>query len=372
MKPKALFISQDFFLGKSNLAGGVSLCTSDFIALISTKYHLMFFPLKTKLNLLNRIINKLGLMGYPSFDLSIIRVKEVEKVIKENGIKYIFINHTYISAIARVMKKSFPDVKVVMCSHGNESGDFLHSITRFPKNMSSISRFFGSYKLGKILTQEVEFRRFYFDAVLTVSEVEESIEKWLGARNVKFVPRVFVNKFIDWTPINQRVGFVSDISHEPNYFSILKFCELVERSSLREIINIRLVGKSHSRYNYLSGKFSFVECTGYLSEEEIVSELSTWNYYLNLVDYFSKGVSTKLAYGMNFGIPVISTQIGVRGYVFPPKTGPIILKDIEEIIQYLILNINDVDKMKLCKNNVRLAVIAFSDLNLVGDLINDL
>jgi hypothetical protein len=372
MKQNALFISQDVFLGESNLSGGVRLCTSDFIALISTKYELVFFPVKTKLNLLNRVINKLGLIGYPSFHSSMLRVDEVAKILKDKEIKYIFINHTYISSIAIVIKKSFPDVKIVLCSHGNESGDFLHLITRFPENMNFISRIFGRYKLGKILTQEVEFRRFYFDAVLTVSEVEESIEKWLGVKTVKFVPRVFLNKFIDWSPVNQRVGFVSDISHEPNYFSILKFCELVDDSSLRESIHVRLVGKIHSRYTFLSRRFPFVECTGYLSEAEIVSELATWNYYLNLVDYFSKGVSTKLAYGMNLGIPVLSTQIGVRGYVFPHKTGPIILKDIEEIVQYLISNINDVDKMKLCKNNVRSAVIEFSDLHLVGDLLDDL
>jgi hypothetical protein len=372
MKHNALFISQDIFLGESIMPGGVSLCTSDFIALISTRFNLICFPIKTNLNILNRLFNKLGLIGYQPFNLSFRQLADVGKILKDKEVKYIFINHSYISSIVIPLKKAFPNVKIVLCSHGNESGDFLHLITRFPQNMSSVARFFGSSKLGKMLIQEVEFRRVYFDAVLTVSEVEESIEKWLGANNVKFVPRVFVNKFIEMEPFNRRVGFVSDISHEPNYFSILKFCDLVDNSNLKEIINVRLVGKAHSRLTYLSNKFSFVECTGYLSELEIISELATWNYYLNLVDYFSKGVSTKLAYGMNFGIPVLSTQIGVRGYFFPHNTGPIILKDIEEVVQYLKLNIDNIDNIELCKNNVRKAVLEFSDLNLVGSMLADI
>jgi hypothetical protein len=372
MKQNALFISQDIFLNESMMPGGVKLCTSDFIALISTRFNLISFPLKTNLNMMNRLFNKLGLIGYHPFELSFRQLVDVEKILEDKEVKYIFINHTYISSIVISLKKSFPDVKIVMCSHGNESGDFLHLLTRFPKNMSWVARFFGSRKLGTMLMQEVEFRRDYFDAVLTVSEVEESIEKWLGAKNVKFVPRVFTNKFIEIAPINQRVGFVSDISHEPNYFSILKFCEFVDNSSLKEIIHVRLVGKEHWRFTYLSNKFSFVECTGYLSEAEIVSELATWHYYLNLVGYFSKGVSTKLAYGMNFGLPVISTQIGVRGYFFPHNTGPTILKDIEEVVQYLTLNINNIDNMDLCKNKVRKAVLDFSDLSLVGYILADI
>jgi glycosyltransferase involved in cell wall biosynthesis len=372
MKKNAIFISQDLFLSKSKNDGGVSLCTSDFIDVISTKFNLITFPIKPRVSFFKRILNKIGVVGYHPIFLSKKDLNKIERYISEKEINYVFINHTYISTIAISIKLAFPHIKIVMCSHGNESGDFLHLFTRFSENMSLASRFFGRRKLGKLLTEEVEFRRFYFDAVLTVSEVEESIEKWLGAKNVIFIPRVFKNRFLYWSPTNRRIGFVSDISHDPNYFSILKFCELVINSSLRETIQLRLVGKNHPRYDYLKNQFSFVQCTGYLSEQEIVSELGTWNYYLNLVDYFSKGVSTKLAFGMNFGIPVISTKIGVRGYFFPDNSGPLIFNNIEEIVDYLSTNIENQDKMDLCKNNVMTAVLKFSDLNLVGSMINEI
>ena len=75
---------------------------------------------------------------------------------------------------------------------------------------------------------------------------------------------------------------------------------------------------------------------------------------------------------MNFGIPVISTKIGVRGYFFPDNSGPLIFNNIEEIVDYLSTNIENQDKMDLCKNNVMTAVLKFSDLNLVGSMINEI
>ena len=370
MKKKALFISQDLFLNESNLSGGVTLCTKDYMNVISTNFELIPFPIKTRLNIIPKILNKLGLLGYHPLSLSKKNISLISNLINKNSIEYIFINHAYISSISINLKDNFKDVKVVLCSHGNESGDFLHQITRFSNNISGLARFFGKFKLGTLLSEEVKYRRYYIDVVLTVSEIEESIEKWLGAKNVYFLPRIFEVKFISWKPINRKIGFVSDISHEPNFDSIFKLCSAINKSNLKSIIKIRLIGKDHSRYTYLKNTFSFVECTGYLNENDIVSEIGSWHYYLNLVDYYSKGVSTKLAYGMNLGVPVISTKIGTRGYYFPENTGPIILDNIGEIVDFLSLYIDDYDRMNICKERVKEAVLNFSGFNLLGAIIS--
>lgn len=372
MRKNALFISQNIFLEENAFNGGVSLCTKDYIRILSSKFNLINFPVIPLLSLSQRILNKFGLIGYLKFVITEREKYKIKELIIQNEIEYIFFNHSYISDLARVVKIHFPNMKIILCSHGNESGDFLHDSTRYHANMSIIPRFFRKRKLGLLLTEEVGFRRDIFDVVITVSEIEESIEKWLGTKNVIFIPRVFSEKFIEWLPIKNRVGFISDLSHEPNFISVLKFCHSVNESELKFKLKLRLVGKEHHRYNYLINKYPFVEYLGYLSEDEIIIEFSTWCYFLNLLDYSSKGVSTKLAYGMNFGIPVISTRIGCRGYYFKDNRGPKIVETIDNIVEFLDKNIDDPEIMKTCRDDVRFAVNSFSDPNQVMDLISSI
>jgi len=57
-----------------------------------------------------------------------------------------------------------------------------------------------------------------------------------------------------------------------------------------------------------------VNCLGYLSNEELAKECESWSFFLNPVFYYSRGVSTKLAKALGMGLPVITTEIGNRGY----------------------------------------------------------
>jgi hypothetical protein len=372
MKKKAIFISQDIFITDSRFSGGVGLCTNEYIEIIGIKFDLIHFPINTSVKLFDRFLNKIGSKGHVNLAIPKNKVDELLQIVLKNKVEYIFLNHSFISKFAITIKERIQGVKIILCSHGNESGDFLHLMSRYSKSMPMIPRFLRHYKLGLLMSEEVSFRRKYFDLVLTVSEIEESIEKWLGARRVIFLPRVYKVDFIEWEPSQNRVGFISDISHDPNFYSILAFCEEVNRTRLNKVIQLRLIGKFNSRYNYLSSRFDFVEIIGYLSEDEIRSEVGSWRFYLNLVDYFSKGVSTKLAYGMNLGVPVISTQIGTRGYYFPQNTGPIVLESIADVVDYLNINFDDLKILNECRENVKRAVLNFSNMNVVADLLTDI
>ena len=63
-------------------------------------------------------------------------------------------------------------------------------------------------------------------------------------------------------------------------------------------------------------------------------EAASWNYYMNLAFYYSKGVSTKLAKGIDWGLPVISTTAGNRGYVF--RGGNVLTADAPEDIATIL------------------------------------
>lgn len=352
---KVLFITNKALVDKTKPEGGVSYCTKDFITLLETKFEVIIFPLSYNRSLLYRVRAKLGidiLEDYNPADYG----NELIENITSMGIKKVFINLTSTSRVAETIKNKFGDsVKTILCSHGIEGGDLLHHSVRFKQLLPKLHRITSAYKLGRILQDELKLRLNYFDLILTVSSIEVAIEMWMGAKKVFFVPRVFSESFIEWKPTIGRLGFIGDVSHYPNYYGLLKLCESVSNSKDDLKITIRVVGKPCRNLDLITAQFPFVEPLGYLSNDKLILEAASWMYYLNLVFYYSKGVSTKLAKGMNWGLPIISTVPGNRGHEF--KNGGVNTVDtVDEILSLVKSREENMALLETDKKNVELAV----------------
>ena len=75
-------------------------------------------------------------------------------------------------------------------------------------------------------------------------------------------------------------------------------------------------GSPNSIGNQLAAKYPFVTYLGYLDNNALETEAATWTCFINPVFYYSRGVSTKLAKALSWGLPVVTTTIGCRGYVW--------------------------------------------------------
>ena len=266
-----------------------------------------------------RFKKKLGLASYEDYKINNYYAL-LKSYLANNDINFIFLNLTNTAPFALLIKKHWPNVKVILCSHGNESGDHLHDINLHNKHKGFFKNT-AIYSLGNMLTKESIFRK-YIDLVLTVSDVEVGIEKWLSAKQVFMVPRFIEKQNEKYNPTLGRVGFISDLSHEPNYFGILEVCKELNFLT-HQPIKIRLVGGGKVRGELLEKQYSFIEYLGYLPAEKIVEEISTWTFSLNPVFFYSRGVSTKLAKSLGMGYPVITTHIGMRGYAWHKGNLPV-------------------------------------------------
>lgn len=352
---KIIFITNHIFIDKNKLEGGVSYCTKNFITLLRTKFDIIYFPLRYNKSILFRIKAKLGLDIFEDYNPADYQ-EELFRIISQNKAKKVFINLSSASAVSKVIKDRYNDeVKIILCSHGIEAGDFIHHSVRFKNLLPKLQGLTSSYKLGKILQNELLFRLNYFDLILTVSEIETAIEKWLGAKKTFFVPRVFSMSFIEWKPIIGRLGFVGDISHYPNYYGLLKLCEEIQNNNTGLEITIRVVGKPCSNLTLITDQFPFVQSLGYLDNDKLIFEAGTWMYYLNLVFYYSKGVSTKLEKGMNWGLPVISTNEGNRGYLFF-KGAVNTISNVNEIPPLIKSRVENTELLRFDKKNIEKAV----------------
>lgn len=309
-KKNALFICNEKFLDTNSNEGGVKFCTDEYMTLLSTDFVLINFPVAYSNNFWYKVSKKLALSSYNDYSATTFK-QELIKSIKENKVKHIFLNLTNTTVFATLIKEIDNSIKVILCSHGNESGDFLHELVKHQK-FRGFKKILATFSLGKMLTKEADLRK-NIDLVLTVSDVEVGIEKWLGASQVYMVPRYIDKLQSSYNPIFGRVGFFSDLSHEPNYYGIKQVCEFLEKCN-SERIELRLAGAGEDRGVELQKRFKFVTYLGFLSNENLLSECSSWTFALNPVFYYSRGVSTKLGKSLGNGMPVITTDKGLRGY----------------------------------------------------------
>lgn len=339
---KILFISNEIFINTKNKEGGVQFCTLEFIELLKTKFEVLLFPVRYKHSLWCRLLGKLDYNIYNDYYTDDYK-EELKRNIISNEIKYIFLNLSNTMRFSKLLKDMFFDnIKIIICSHGNDTGDYIHEIVKFKFSTPWYKQILSSLILGKRLKLESEYRQNYIDLVLCVSPVEENIEKWIGSKHTFMVPRTITVNKIELKPELKRVGFIGDLSHWPNKYGIEEICKALKKQSYQ--INLRLVGTHENTGNKLAKEYPFVDYLGFMSNDALEKEAATWTFFLNPVFYYSKGVSTKLAKALGWGIPVISTSAGLRGYEW--KEGDVIIaKDAPSMARLIMENAKSLDSI---------------------------
>lgn len=309
---KALFLTnpKDVY---AEIEGGVQLCSKDFLELlIECGFQITEFHVHVSKNLQHRLLRKLRVDAYKLYDEKD-RLDELLNVIRKENVKVVYINKSELLRYAKPIKKKFKEeVRVVVFSHGNETGDYLHYLTRIESN--PLSKFRNIFRLGFNLYLESFYRIHYLDNVFVLSEQEQKIEQWLGINNPLIIYQFTKPDFINWDPAKNFIGFVGSLDHVPNVLGLKSFIEEIRTIGLRDV-EVRLVGGPQRAGEKLANEFSEINYLGRLTEDALKEEAKCWSIFLNPVFYYSRGASTKLARGLSYGLPVISTIEGNRGYL---------------------------------------------------------
>lgn len=308
---RALLIANNKHL-HSDIKGGVQLCTDEFISLFSkADFELKYFPVNPTRNILHRLKIKLGIDVYQTYDAKKY-INQLIEIVEKESYTWVIINQVNMLKFAKYLKLRFgTGINVICWSHGNESGDFLHRITR--ECLAPISRLIKIVRLGYTVYTESRYFIDYIDFMLVISGNEKSINQWLGTDRVLFIPRTYTTAFIDRKPKHDLFGFTGSLDHPPNRMGLKMLCDAIKKLEPVEI-RIRVVGGPVAVGRYFNKQYSFIDYIGRLSDSQLENEISSWSYFLNPVFWYSRGASTKLAFAINKGIPVISTEAGNRGY----------------------------------------------------------
>lgn len=196
----------------------------------------------------------------------------------------------------------------VLLSHGAKIVDELHA-----RRLGSPTP--SDRTLGQTLRRESELRTA-FDHVFTLSAEECIFESWLGARRVSWLPRIVAPDALDWQPVAGRVGFVGTLDHPPNLAGLRDvLCALRNPPAS---FRVRLVGGSVPTGQRLAAEFPCIDYLGPLDQPALRQEAASWSCFLHPLFLLARGCSTKLSQALGWGLPVLTTATGCRGYRLDP------------------------------------------------------
>lgn len=307
--PTVLFVSDTNFLDTTRL-GGVQRCTQDYLALLheaglAVKLH----PVRSTRRIGPRVKVRLGVEAYELYDVDAL-APEVVRHAQACAASVVALNQMSLIGLAPHLRAALPGVRVVVLSHGNESGDVVHEMLRAPH-----IRPHDEWRMGRLILREAEGLA-HVDAVLCLSETEAHINRWLGTAPAIVVPRTWTLDFLDAEPVPGRVGFVGTLDHLPNVEGLGRVLDALAVATGGDAsgVDVRIVGGPEQPGRDLAARFAGTSYLGRLSDADFADEARTWSLFLNPVWWTSRGASTKLAQALGWGLPVATTEPGRRGY----------------------------------------------------------
>lgn len=314
-----LFISQSNFLKSGG--GGVQICTREFIDVIKAAdvdlTVLPFEPDRRFSTSLRRLVDSSPFVRPFAPDL----LPKIEAAARQTAFDFVFLNQEVLAALGPFLRSTLGEgCKIIVLSHGLEHTDLLHFIRlrrRLP--ISGRTRPTASMLLGRIFLAEQHFRQF-IDGVCAISPFDADVERWLGTRHVVWLPRAVTSKPLAWQPTAGRLGFVGTLDHAPNLEGLVAILEVMAREQTQGL-TVRVVGSTDIA-KWLRTRFAHVEVLGPLDDAALAIEAATWTAFLHPIFCLPRGASTKLALGLAWEIPVVTTAAGRRGYVWR-EGGPV-------------------------------------------------
>jgi hypothetical protein len=296
----------------------VQLCSREFLEIVeAASDDVRLFPVTVTRAALWRFRRRLGLGSYLFYKPDEARARLVMEMATFRP-THIFLNRSELIRLAPLAAELAPLAKIVVMSHGNQSGDDLYEVSGpGGRRASGAARISAAWRLGLDLVTESRFRHRHLHAVCVMSEEEETLERWLGTRRTILLPRIIRADPLDWKPVPGRVGFVGTLNHTPNRIALERLCMRLARVEAPKI-EVRLVGGPEDDGHAMARRYSFVRYLGRLDEPALKREVTSWSLFLNPVFWLSRGASMKLGQSLSWAIPALTTRAGARGYRLAP------------------------------------------------------
>jgi hypothetical protein len=342
---RAQFIShRDHLTGR----GGVQTCTNEYLNTLSDAgIEVDVVAVSHDTSLPTRVLRQFNSSPY----LRSLQHEDLGRICASLGRKrqdIVFFNQVALAGAANLIAKREPyrTTKIAL-SHGCEITDMLHA-ARLKSTLPISARLRPSpaIALGRTLADECAARRA-IDAVVALSPFDADAERWLGMSHVTWVPRTLTSNPVDWTPKDGLFGYLGTLDHAPNLEGLMR---ILDAAGPQASFRLQVVGGTPRIGEWLSQRYSAVEYLGQLGDADVRRVAANWLGFVHPIFCQARGCSTKLATSLDWGIPVVTTELGRRGYVW--SSGECLQADSPQAFVQAMLSLNDVNRAQQARTNV--------------------
>lgn len=316
--------------------GGVQLCSHEFLAVVQTAAkHTDTFEVSRSTRLVDRISRRLGVKSYATYNPATAKTR-LEQHLKRAAITHVFVNRCELVRYCSLIKEIDSSITTVLLSHGNQSGDDLYEVAGAEgRRNRGWNRLTATWRLGLDLRTEAALRHQSVDAVGVMSHEESVIERWLGVSRTIVLPRLLVPDPLERQPVPGRVGYVGTLTHTPNRIALERLCRTWNPTSPSAPTQLRVVGRGDAVGRDLAIRYPFIKYLGALDQSALREEAATWSVFLNPIFWLSRGASMKLGQALAWGLPVLSTVSGARGYEWSQGELPLTADNEQDFMAHL-------------------------------------
>ena len=311
-------------VGHTNLlrgtGGGVQLCNREYKALLEAagfQIHELAFTYDH--SPLDRIFRRVGFSTRRAAPKGL--EEELARALQSSGARHVFFSLDLFGDLSEAIRRRFPQTIQILLSHGVEAIDAALEQTLCRTAENARTGALAQLRLGRELVHAAEARR-WIDGVITLSPLEITFEKWLGTKACLWAPAVIADGSLAWKPVEGRVGSVSTLDHPPNAVGLTDLFQALSARQLAPQFEFRLVGQPKNTGAAIARRFPFVRYLGSLSDSDLRQEAASWCSFVNPIFVGAKGRSTKIGMALQWGLPIATTEWGVRGYVWDQAVAP--------------------------------------------------
>lgn len=243
---------------------------------------------------------------------------EIATWAQQHGARWCFLNNTDALPLAPVLRAIIPSLRLVFLSHGAEITDVVNNLRLAPG--LALAHQCPPTWIGRLIYAELD-QRSALDATIVISRHDAEVERWLGAKNILFLPRqIPANELPLIAPLPGRIGCVATLDHGPNIQGLELFA-----SALMQFpgLQLRVVGGPETAGRTLDARFPSLHYCGRLPDPALHIEAASWCAFVNPIFCPARGASTKVATALGWGLPVLTTPDGARGYIWSEKDLPL-------------------------------------------------
>ena len=321
---KALFLSHEHALTPGG--GGQQQCTREYYELLrAAGFELTDVTFATDRALRTRLRRKLRPAPYANL-IPEEFFSRVAAVVREEKPEFVFCNlYNFVPFGPRLRKELPPETKLVLLSHGLASVDVVHAgrIVRHGVGATHLPRVSDNW-MGHMMRVESEGLPA-FDHVFCLAAFEVEICRWLGARSVSWLSRTLrTDGCLAWKPRGDRIGIVGTLDHPPNLEGVELFCAALKAAGPGKL-RLRVVTHSRAVASDMVERYPFVDYLGpMVAPSAVEAEVATWSAFVHPIFCYAMGCSTKVATGLNWGLPLLTTVAGLRGYAWKQGDLPLL------------------------------------------------